>query len=134
MLGTTGNAVTTSLNLFFNLFSFVHYASLVSQMVKTLPAIGETWVQSLGWEDPLEKGMATLSSTLTWEIPWMGEPGRLQSMGSRQTRLSDFTFTFTLALQVILFIPKDLYIGHPQFTSLTQDTSLGPALHIYFLL
>ena len=51
-------------------------------MVKNLPAMQETWVQSLGWEDPLEKGMATQSSILTWEIPWTEEePGRLQSMG-----------------------------------------------------
>ena len=53
----------------------------------------QTWVQSLGWEDPLEKEMATHSSTLAWKTPWMEEPGRLQSMGLRsQTRLSDFTF------------------------------------------
>ena len=56
-------------------------ASLVAQMVKNLPAIQETWVQSLGWEDFIEKGMATHSSTLAWRIPWMEEPGRLQSMG-----------------------------------------------------
>ena len=42
----------------------------------------ETWVQSLGWEDPLEEGMATHSSTLAWKIPWAEEPGRLQYMGS----------------------------------------------------
>ena len=61
-------------------------------MVKNLPAIQKTWVQSLGWEDPLEKVMATHSSTLAWKIPWMEEPGRLQSMGSQsQTRLSDFS-------------------------------------------
>ena len=52
--------------------------SLVSQMVKWLPAMRETWVRSLGWEDPLEKEMATHSSTLAWKIPWMEEPGRLQ--------------------------------------------------------
>ena len=52
--------------------------SLVSQMVKWLPAMQETWVRSLGWEDPLEKEMATHSSTLAWEIPWTEEPGRLQ--------------------------------------------------------
>ena len=57
------------------------WASLVFQRVKCLPAMWETWVQSLGWEDPLEKGMATHSSTLAWKIPWMEEPGRLQSMG-----------------------------------------------------
>ena len=46
----------------------------------------ETWVQSLGWEDPLEKGMVTHSSILAWEIPWTEEPGRLQSMGSQRVR------------------------------------------------
>ena len=56
-------------------------ASLVAQMVKRLSAMQETWVQSLGQEDPLEKEMATHSSTLVWKIPWMKEPGRLQSMG-----------------------------------------------------
>ena len=56
--------------------------SLVTQMVKRLPIMWETWVQSLGQEDPLEKEMATQSSTLAWEIPWMEEPGGLQPMGS----------------------------------------------------
>ena len=51
--------------------------------VKNLPTIRETQVQSLGWEDPLEKEMATHSSTLAWKIPWMEERGRLQSMGSQ---------------------------------------------------
>ena len=51
-------------------------------MVKRLPATPETWVQSLGGEDPLEKEMATHSSILTWKIPWTEEPGGLQSMGS----------------------------------------------------
>ena len=55
--------------------------SLVAQMVKCLPAMRETWVQSLGQEDPLEKKMATHSSTLAWKIPWMDEPRRLQSIG-----------------------------------------------------
>ena len=56
--------------------------SLVAQMVKPLPAMQETWLQSLGWEDPVEKEMATLSNILAWEIPWTEEPGRLQSMVS----------------------------------------------------
>ena len=60
------------------------HASLVAQTVKCLPAIRETQVQSLGWEDPLEKEMATHSSTLAWKIPWMEEPDRLQSMGSQR--------------------------------------------------
>ena len=56
-------------------------ASLVAQTVKNLPAMQETWVQSLGWEDPLEKGMDTHSSILAWRIPWTKGPDRLQSVG-----------------------------------------------------
>ena len=56
------------------------WASRVAQMVKNLPAVWETWVQSLGWEDPVEEGMDTYSSILAWRIPWTEEPGRLQSM------------------------------------------------------
>ena len=63
-----------------------HMASLVTQMVKCLPAVQETGVQSLGWEDPLEKGMTTHSSILAWRIPWMEEPGGLQSIGSQRLR------------------------------------------------
>ena len=59
-------------------------ASLVAQSLKNLPAVQETWVQSLGWEDPLEKEMATYSSILAWKIPQTEEPGRLQSMGSQR--------------------------------------------------
>ena len=57
-------------------------AFLVAQIVKkNLPAMQESWVRFLGWEDPLEKGMATHSSILAWRIPWREEPGGLQSMG-----------------------------------------------------
>ena len=55
-------------------------------MVKRLPAMQETRVQSLGWEDPMEKEMATHSSTLAWKIPWTENPGRLQPMGSQGVR------------------------------------------------
>ena len=58
--------------------------SLVAQTVNHLPTMRETWVQPLGWEDLLEKEMATHSSILAWKIPWMEEPGRLQSMGSQR--------------------------------------------------
>ena len=61
-------------------------ASLVSQMVKNLPAMQETWIRSLGWEDALEKGMATHSSILTWRIPWTEELDGLQSLGSKRVR------------------------------------------------
>ena len=58
-------------------------------MVKNLPAMQETQVQSLGLKDTLEEGMATHSSILAWRIPWTEEPGGLQSMGSQRVRLSD---------------------------------------------
>ena len=58
--------------------------SLVAQSVKTLPAVQETWVPSLGWEDPLEKELATHSSILAWKISWTEEPGGLQSIGSQR--------------------------------------------------
>ena len=66
------------------------WASLVAQSVKNLPAVQETRVLSLGWEDPLEKEMATHCSILAWKISWTEEPGGLQSMGSQsQARVSD---------------------------------------------
>ena len=63
-----------------------YLTSLMAQMVKCLPTMWETWVQSLGQEDPLEKKMATCSRTLAWKIPWMENPGGLQSMGSQRVR------------------------------------------------
>ena len=65
---------------------FFREASLVAQMVKCLPTMQETWVQSLGQEDSLEKEMATHSSILAWKIPWMEEPGKLQSMGLQRVK------------------------------------------------
>ena len=61
-------------------------ASLVAQTIKNLSAVWETWVQSLGQEDSLEKEMVTHLSTVAWRIPWTEEPGRLQSMGSQRVR------------------------------------------------
>ena len=58
----------------------------MAQTIKNMPAMWETQVQSLGWEDPLEKGMATQSNILAWRIRWTGEPGGLQSMGSQRVR------------------------------------------------
>ena len=60
------------------------WTSLVAQMVKNLPTIWETWVKSMGWEDLLEKGMATHSSVLAWRISWTEESGGLQCMGSQR--------------------------------------------------
>ena len=78
----------------------------MAQLVKNQPAMQETWVQSLGWEDPLEKGKATHSSILAWRIPWTVESMRLQSW----TRLSDFHFHFTLCKRKIA-IHLDKYLG-----------------------
>ena len=63
---------------------YIKRVSLMAQMVKNLPTLREAWVRSLGWEDPLEKRMATHSSILAWRIPWTEEPGGLQSMGSQR--------------------------------------------------
>ena len=72
---------------------------LLSQTVKHLPTMRETWVQSLGWEDPLEKEMETHSSILAWKIPWTEEPGRLVSpwgrKGSDMTEQLHFHFTLS---------------------------------------
>ena len=62
------------------------WASLVVQLLKNPPAMWETWVQSLGWKDPLEEGMTTHSSILAWRIQWTEEPGGLQSMGLQRVR------------------------------------------------
>ena len=72
------------LHMHISLLAASIWASLVVQLVKNLPAVQETWVQSLGWEDPLEKEMATHSSILAWKISWTEEPGGLQSMGSQR--------------------------------------------------
>ena len=75
----------------------ISWASLVAQAVKNPLATQQTWVQSLGWEDPLEKRMATHSSILAWRIPWTEEPGQQQFMGSQRVRQDRAakTFTFT---------------------------------------
>ena len=78
-----------------NITIFWNKASLVTQLVKNLPAKQKTWVWFLGQEDPLEKEMATHSSTLTWRIPWTEEPGRVQSMGYKESDMTvQLTFTF----------------------------------------
>ena len=66
--------------------SVLHYTSLMAQTIKSLSAMQETWVQSKGWEDPLEESMATPSSTVAWRIPRTEEPGRLQPMGLQRVR------------------------------------------------
>ena len=77
--------------LSFLALSFSHWTSLVAQLVKNPPAMRETWVRSLGWDDPLEKGKATHSSILAWTIPWT------HGVTKSQTQLSDFYFHFTFS-------------------------------------
>ena len=77
-------------------------------MVKNPPAVPETWVQSLGWEDPLEEGMATHPSFLAWRIPWTEEPGGLQSMGSQRVG-HDWTTKHSTALIHCMHTPQFIY-------------------------
>ena len=79
------------------------WASLVAQRLKRLPAMRETWVQSLGREDPLEKEMATHSSILAWRIPWREEPGGLQSIGSQSWTLTHFTHKTLIQLNTLFY-------------------------------
>ena len=94
-------------NIWFLLMLHIHHRSdilshiaspLVAQMVKNLPTMWETWVQSLDWEDPLKKGTATCSGILAWGIPWTEEPGGLQSTGSQRVRHDWATFPFHLSV------------------------------------
>ena len=78
-------------------------ASLVAQTVKNLPAMQEIWAQSLSWDDPLEKGMATHSNILAWRFPWTEEPGRLQSVGRKELDTTE-----TLTPSFLLFFPSFL--------------------------
>ena len=93
-----GMYVCIGKNIMYTVSGTIHalnWASLVAQTVKKLLLIQGTWVQSLGWENPLEKGMATHSSILAWRIPWTKEPDGLQSMELQsQTWLSDQNFPF----------------------------------------
>ena len=73
-------------------------ASLIAQLVKNLPAMQETWVQSLGWKDPLEKGKATHSSILAWRIPWT--VSIVHGVAKSQTRLNDFHFTNAFRMEL----------------------------------
>ena len=102
--------------LYWFVLSFIG-ASLVAQMVKNLPAMWETWVLSLGWEDPLKKGKTTHSSILAWRVSWTEEPGRLLSMGSQRIR-------HDWAMNTSLFI-----YGFSSLTILRACSSSLPGAH-----
>ena len=98
----------------------INWASLVAQMVKNLPAMQETWVWSLGQEDPLEKGMATHSRINAWRIPWTEEPDRLQFMGSQRVGHTWVTDTSTSIVNGLL---RASLVAHWQRVCLSlQDT------------
>ena len=78
-------------------------------MVKCLPAVWETQVQSLGWEDPLEKEMATHSSILAWRSPWTEEPGRLQSTGSQRVGHDGVTSLFLASVKQLRKVHQILF-------------------------
>ena len=79
----------------------------MAQIVKTLSAVPDAQVRSLGWEDPLEKGMAPHSSVLAWRSPWTEEPGGLQSMGVTEwTQLRDYVAMFLLCSQLCWLVPR----------------------------
>ena len=101
---TTGMMWNSSLFIFFT-------ASLVAQSVKNLPAVQETRIWSLGWEDPLEKEMATHSSILAWKISWTKEPGGLQSMGSQRVGHDWATNTYYSFLNVSTRKCKVTYVA-----------------------
>ena len=101
-------------------------ASLVAQMVKNLPAMWETRVQSLGWEDPLEEGMATHSSILTWRIPWKEEPGGLQSMGSQTVKQNRATRHSTCA-DVSVQLASDVLGEESWSRSVVSDSDALPS-------
>ena len=90
------SSIFSQLNIWSLSSSFLApWASLVGQRVTNLPAVQETGVWPLGWEDPLEEGIATYSSILVWRIPWTEEPGGLQSTGLQRVRHNWVTNTFT---------------------------------------
>ena len=107
-------------------------ASLVTQRLNCLPAMQETWVRSLGREDPLEKEMATHSSILAWKIPWLEEPGGLQSTGLQSwTRLSDFTFFFQSLLK-LMSIESVMASNHPILCRpLLLPPSIFPSIRVF---
>ena len=124
------------LNLFLIGGLLFHMAPLVAQRVKHLPAMWETWVWSLGWEDPLEKEMPTHSSTFAWKISCTEEPDRLWSMGSQKswTWLSDFTHCSIILCWTLSYINSVIHqpqvyicplpLGPPSRLSL-HSTPLG---------
>ena len=101
----------------------------MSQMLKNLPAMQELQVQSLGWEDPQEKGMATHSSILTWRTPWTEEPGGLQSIGLQRVE-HDWVSNTSLHAWAILFLQTPSPKSGKHFLLTIGSFSAGNSLPI----
>ena len=102
---------------------YLAYINKVAQLVKNLPAMQQTQVQFLGWENPMEKEMATHSSIFAWRIPWTEEPGRLQSMGSSRVRHDWETNTHTNWGMNPLLLREKLRVWVPSWRG--PDTASG---------
>ena len=107
------------------------WASLVVQSMKNLPAMWETWVQSLGWEDPLEEGMATQSSILAWRIPWTEEPDMLQSLGSQRVRHDWATKPTHIYIRTYAYIYIYMYIHQKHQTCITWNMYMYIHTYVY---
>ena len=102
------------------------WASLVAPTVKNLPVMTQDWVGFLGWEDPLEKGMATHPSILAWRIPWTEEPGGLQSMGSQRVGHDWTTFKVrSLGLWGLRFMATWVFGHRERLVRMASDFRLG---------
>ena len=114
-----------------NIMLLYYWASLVAQLVKNVPAVQETWVRSLVWEDPLEKKMVTHSSILAWKISWTEEPGGLQSTGSQRAGHDWATNTYLLVLLIykIFSFSLEVFITIPTKTLAFSSDSYISFLH-----
>ena len=101
------------------LFTWGH--TMVAQRVKGLPTMGETWVQSLGWKDPLEKEMATHSSTLSWKIPWTEKPGRLYSPWGHKESDTTKRLHFQTMVEVMKIMATYFKTSHACTATLTAS-------------
>ena len=112
-----------TLNSHFLIFGplYHHWTSLIAQTVKNLPTVQDTWVQSLGWKDPLEKGMTTHSSILAWGIPWQRSLTGYSPLGSQRVRLDWVTKAHLFACGSL----HKLFHGYKQAESISVDLHLA---------
>ena len=127
------NCCTVWLKQYFIVYAMVEKTSLVAQTVKCLPTMRETWVWSLGREDPLEKEMATHSSIHAWKIPWTEEPGGLQSVGSQRVGHDWAAFLLLFFIADSLHCPsyQGSHVYSYMYTHACNQMCLNTHIHIY---